>query len=178
VQNHITGRVWKFGDDVSTDVMLPGSIEFAVAAGRIPPAETVPYCMAAIRPGWHREVRAGDVLVAGRNFGAGSARPAYVPLRAMGVQAVVAESPARLFYRNSINAGFLVVDCPGVTGIVEEGEELEIDLADGVVRNIRTNQALHFPPLDTASPPMQVLRAGGLIPYLKVRLGLDDGEQQ
>lgn len=167
----LRGRAWTFGDNVSTDALMPGAITYPVMAGRLTPAETVPYCMSANRPGWHAEVRRGDILVGGKNFGAGSGRPAYLPLQALGIQAVIADSIARLFYRNSINGGFLVIPCPGVRALVTEGQELEIDAEQGRVVNVATGAAAVFSPLPHDSPPMQILRAGGLVPYLKARLG-------
>jgi 3-isopropylmalate/(R)-2-methylmalate dehydratase small subunit len=168
----IRGRVWKFGDNISTDLMMPGSITYPAEAGQMTPAETVPYCMSANRPGWAAEVHAGDILVAGRNFGAGSSRPAYLPLQAAGIQAVLAESAARLFYRNAINGGLVVLSCPGITALAEEGDEIEVDLVNGIVRKVGGAGELRFPPMPADSPPRQVLEAGGLIPFLRAKLGL------
>lgn len=172
MQDLMSGRVWKFGDNISTDLMMPGSITYPAESGQMTPEQTIPYCMSANRPGWATQVRAGDILVAGTNFGAGSSRPAYLPLQAAGIQAVVSESAARLFYRNAINGGLVVVSCPGITRLVEEGDELEINLAEGVARKIGNSEVLHFPPLPLDSPPRQVLEAGGLVPYLRKHLGL------
>lgn len=93
----------------------------------------------------------------------------------MGIQAVMAESVSRLFLRNSINAGFPVIACLGVTSLVEEGDEIEMDLRAGTVRRTEALDGLRFPPLPDDSPAMQILSAGGLIPYMKRRLGLDRG---
>lgn len=168
----IRGRVWKLGDNVSTDLLLPGKITYPVMTGRMTPEEAAMHCMEATRPGWHRQVAPGDIVVGGANFGAGSGRPAYLPLRALGVQAVVAESVARLFYRNCINGGFLVIACPGIGALVEEGQHVEIDLAAGRVRAVERGTELGFAALPPDSPPMEILRADGLIPYLKAHLGL------
>lgn len=168
----IEGRVWKFGDNVSTDLMLPGSIVYAVMNGKMSAEESIPYCMSANRPDWHRQVRPGDIVVAGSNFGVGSARPAFAPLKAMGIAAVVADSISRLFYRASINGGLLAIPCPGVSALVEEGDTIVIDQAAGEVRT-RNGARLPFPPLPPDSPPMRILKAGGLIPYMKARLGLE-----
>ena len=171
----LRGRVWKFGDGISTDLLMPGSITYPVMAGKMAPEQTVPYCMSANRPGWHADVRRGDIVVGGRNFGAGSGRPAYLPLQALGVQAVVADSVARLFYRNCINGGFLVIACAGVSAIVDEGADIEIDVTAGRVVNPANGRAASFSPLPADSPPMEILRAGGMIPYLKMRLGMLSG---
>jgi len=172
MQAVIRGRVWKFGDNISTDLMMPGNITFGAESGQISPKETVPYCMSANRPGWYKLVQPGDILVAGVNFGKGSSRPGYLPLQALGIQAVVAESVSRLFYRNCINAGLLAVNCPGITNLVEDGCQVEIDLVAGVITKIGSDRKVSFPPLVRETPLMQILEAGGLIPYMKVYLGL------
>lgn len=168
----LRGRVWKFGDNINTDVMLPGRITYPVMAGKMTPEEAAAHCMSANRPGWYKLVEPGDIIVAGANFGAGSGRPAYLPLQALGIQAVMVESVARLFYRNCINGGFLVIACPGILKLVEEGDTIEILLSNGIVRQLGSGKELAFPILPVDSPPMQILRAGGLIPYMKTRLGL------
>jgi 3-isopropylmalate/(R)-2-methylmalate dehydratase small subunit len=168
----IQGRVWKFGDNISTDLMLPGRITYPVMAGQVSPEEAATHCMSANRPGWHALVRPGDVIVGGSNFGAGSGRPAYLPLQALGIQAILAESVARLFYRNCINGGFLVITCPGISSLASEGDTIEVSLDAGLVRHPASGTELPFPALPTDSPPMAILRAGGLIPYMKQRLNL------
>ena len=168
----IQGRVWKFGDNISTDLMLPGRITYPVMAGQVSPEEAATHCMSANRPGWYKLVRSGDIIVGGANFGAGSGRPAYLPLQALGIQAILAESVARLFYRNCINGGFLVIACPGIGTLVNEGETVDVRLRDGIVRHLSSGKELAFPALPPDSPPMEILRAGGLIPYLRARLNL------
>lgn len=168
----LRGRVWKFGDNISTDLMLPGRITYPVMAGKMSPGEAAPHCMSANRPGWYKLVVRGDILVAGANFGAGSGRPAHLPLQALGIQTVMVESVARLFYRNCINGGFLVIACPGIVDLVEEADTIEILLSSGIVRHVGSRKELAFPVLPVDSPPMQILRAGGLIPYMKTQLRL------
>lgn len=168
----LRGRVWKFGDNISTDLMLPGRITYPVMAGKMTPEEAAPHCMSANRPGWYKVVQPGDIIVAGANFGAGSGRPAYLPLQALGIQTVIVESVARLFYRNCINGGFLIITCPGILNLVEEGDSIEILPSRGIVQHLGSGRELAFPVLPVDSPPMQILRAGGLIPYMKTQLRL------
>jgi 3-isopropylmalate/(R)-2-methylmalate dehydratase small subunit len=170
--DQIRGRVWKFGDNISTDLLLPGRITYPVMAGQVSPEEAATHCMSANRPGWYKLVRPGDLIVGGANFGAGSGRPAYLPLQALGIQVVLAESVARLFYRNCINGGFLAIACPGIGTLAEEGDTIDVRLREGIVSNPGSGRELTFPALPADSPPMEILRAGGLIPYLKARLGL------
>jgi 3-isopropylmalate/(R)-2-methylmalate dehydratase small subunit len=95
-----------------------------------------------------------------------------MPLLAAGIQAVLAESAARLFYRNAINGGLVVLSCPGITDLVDEGDVLEVDLVEGIARKVGVQRELRFSPMPPGSPPRQVLEAGGLIPYLRHKLGL------
>lgn len=168
----IRGRVWKFGNNISTDLMLPGPITYPVMAGQVSPEEAATHCMSANRPGWYKLVRPGDIIVGGANFGAGSGRPAHLPLQALGIQAVLADSVARLFYRNCINGGFLAIACPGIVALANEGDTIEVRLGEGIVSHPASGRDLTFPALPADSPPMEILRAGGLIPYMRTRLGL------
>lgn len=148
----IRGRVWKFGDSIETDAINPYY--------RYPTMDELKqHTMEAYRPEFPREVKAGDILVAGRNFGCGSSRPGLV-LREVGIAAILAESVARLFLRNSIARAIPIFMAPGVSGIVRDGETLEIDYPAGVVRNPATDASVNlrkFPPLIE-----QIFAAGGL----------------
>jgi 3-isopropylmalate/(R)-2-methylmalate dehydratase small subunit len=162
------GRVWKFGDNISTDLMMPGSK--VLARPGITDQEAAQFCMEANRPGWAQQVTLGDIIVAGRNFGCGSSRPAARLLKALGISCVVADSIARLFFRNSIHIGFPVLICPGVSRIFQEGDIAEVDIETGRVRNLTRGVEVQGEPLPKDSPPYQILMAGGLDPYLKARL--------
>jgi 3-isopropylmalate/(R)-2-methylmalate dehydratase small subunit len=158
----LAGRVWKFGDDISTDLLMPGD----VAAGRRhdPEGRRAQFlaCMRANRPGWAEQVVPGDLLIAGHNFGCGSSRPAQRILRGLGIAAVVAESTSRIFFRNCINIGYPVLICPTATGLFEELEEAHIDLETGTVTNTTTGRWLQGEALRSDTPPGQILGAGGL----------------
>lgn len=126
----IRGRVWKFGDSVDTDVINPFY--------RYPSEEEVRlHTMEAYRPEFPNEVKQGDILVAGRNFGCGSARPIAV-LYSVGIAAIVAESMSRLALRNCISLAQPVFMAPGITSMVDDGEQLEIDYPGGIVRNVKS----------------------------------------
>ncbi len=157
----LRGKVWKFGDNISTDLMFPN------LAFNVPDSEKPHYCMNANRPGWSAQVHKGDIFVAGRNLGCGSSRSAPRVLRDLGLACAIAESTSRLFLRNSINLGWPTLICPGIAAIVAEDDELEVNVATGEVRNIsngKTAQAEGFP---DDSPPAQIMRAGGLEPFLR-----------
>jgi 3-isopropylmalate/(R)-2-methylmalate dehydratase small subunit len=155
--NHqITGRAWVFGDSIDTDAMYPG---FAM---KLPPGEAARHVFYDLRPGWTGEVRTGDVVVAGKNFGTGSSRPVALLMRHLGVAALVAEEFNSLFYRNAINNGLPALAVPGVRGIVREGEEVTIDLAEG--RLSACGQRVTVPPLPRMI--LDILDAVGLLPRL------------
>jgi 3-isopropylmalate/(R)-2-methylmalate dehydratase small subunit len=121
------------------------------------------------RPGWAAdEVQPGDMIVAGSNFGCGSSRPAPRVLRdELRLSCVVAESFSRLFQRNAVNIGFPALICPGITAFATEGEELEVDFDSGLVRNLTHGGELYGEPYPPDSPPGQLLRLGGLRPFLE-----------
>ena len=148
----IRGRVWKFGDSIETDAINPYY--------RYPTMDELKlHTMEAYRPEFPKEVKAGDILVAGRNFGCGSSRPGLV-LREVGIAAILAESVARLFLRNSIDRAIPIFMAPGITAIVEDGETLEIDYPGGMVRNPASGRSVElrkFPPLIE-----EIFSAGGL----------------
>lgn len=155
----IRGRVWKFGDSIETDAINPYY--------RYPTMEELKqHTMEAYRPEFPKEVRPGDILVAGKNFGCGSSRPGLV-LREVGIVAIVAESVSRLFLRNSIARAIPIFMAPGVTDIVGDGEVLEIDYPQGIVRNPATGAGValrKFPPLIE-----EIFRCGGLPEFARQR---------
>jgi 3-isopropylmalate/(R)-2-methylmalate dehydratase small subunit len=156
----IAARVWKFGDDINTDLMLPGSV---ISKS---PEEQARAVFAANRPGWIDQMKRGDAIVAGRNFGMGSNRPASRSLRNIGIEFLLAESINGLFFRNSVNFGFLAVECPGVSTAFEEGDTAELEL-DGPwrVRNPRTGAVLSPP--SVPDQLMRLMRNGGIFPLLE-----------
>jgi 3-isopropylmalate/(R)-2-methylmalate dehydratase small subunit len=149
----IKGKVWKAGDNISTDLLHPG---FAHAGGW---EETRKYIL-HIHPKFSKEVQPGDVLVAGRNFGCGSGRPAASNLLRLGIGCIVAESFARLFFRNSIASALPVLPCPGVSALFEEGDELELNLDEGRVRNLTTGKELKAESL--SKDMLDIIKAGGV----------------
>jgi 3-isopropylmalate/(R)-2-methylmalate dehydratase small subunit len=158
------GRVWKYGDDVNTDVIFPGRYTYQI----MEPAEMAKHALEDLDPEFARNVKPGDVIVAGRNFGCGSSREqAAGCLRAAGVQAVIAKSFARIYFRNAINLGLAVLQCPEASDALRTGDEVEIDFAGG--RIISGGRVFEFFPL----PPsvLGIIEAGGLIEYTKKKLG-------
>ena len=149
------GRVWTFGEDINTDLIQPGS------ARNLPLDQRHLACFSANRPGWSSEVQPGDIIVAGKNFGTGSSRPAAQNFLKLGIAFIGAETVNGLFLRNSINFGLPVMAVPGVAAGFEEPDVAEVDLAAGTIRNLRTRRTFQFAPL----PPMllDLLARGGLM---------------
>src|SRR3954463_4329452 len=138
----IKGRVWKFGDSVETDAINP-YYQYPTMD------ELKQRTMEAYRPEFPKEVKAGDIVVAGRNFGCGSSRPGLV-LREVGVAAIVVESVSRLFMRNSIARAMPIFMAPGISVIVNDGDTLEVDYPNGKVTNVATGKSVairKFPPM-------------------------------
>ena len=153
-----TGRVWKFGDLINTDMIMPST------AFRLPKNEQHTLCFESIRPGWANEVRPGDLLVAGENFGMGSSRPIGEVLRACGIAGVVAESINGLALRNCINASLPALNCPGIAAMIDDGDTVRVDFLAGRVENLTKNKAAQVTPL--APLLAEIVRAGGVIPML------------
>ena len=154
----LRGRVWLFGDSINTDLMYPGFVT------TLPEAERPKYCMGANRPGWSEQVKEGDILVAGKNFGCGSSRPAAKSLRSLGVSGVLAESINGLFLRNAINFGLPALSLEGVSRMFGEGDIAEVDVGSGYVENVRTGEKKVAVPLPQAL--IHIIESGGLLPLL------------
>lgn len=151
----IRGRVWKFGNDIDTDVITPGIYLDA------PMDEMKKHVLEVVNPRFASEVKPGDIIVAGRNFGCGSSREtAPDALKALGIGAVVAVSFARIFFRNAIAIGLPIISCPNVAEAFDEGQELELDLTNARVRNVTTGTVLQAEAL--APEMLEVLTKGGI----------------
>ncbi|MCS7140122.1 MAG: 3-isopropylmalate dehydratase small subunit [Candidatus Nezhaarchaeota archaeon] len=158
----IKGKVWKFGDNVDTDVIIP----FKYKAETLDPRELAKHVMEGIDPNFAKKVRPGDLIVAGKNFGCGSSREqAPLAIKAAGIAAVIAESFARIFFRNAINIGLPAIEVKGIAEKTDEGDILEVDLSQGIVRNLTKNIVFKAVPLPAMI--MEILKEGGLINYLK-----------
>lgn len=162
------GKVWKFGDRISTDLMVPGAK--VLANPNQTPEEAAKFCMFANRPTWSSEVQPGDIVVGGINFGCGSSRNGSQPLKVLGVSVVIAESIARIHLRNAVNTGLPTLVCPGIADFVEEGQELTVDITSGEIKNETTGETIQAEAWEPDSPPFQILMAGGLDEFMKVKV--------
>jgi 3-isopropylmalate/(R)-2-methylmalate dehydratase small subunit len=164
-----TGRVWKFGDRISTDLMMPG--HRVLANPDLSIEEAAKFCMEANRPGWaESDVQPGDILVAGINFGCGSSRNGSQSLKALGIAVVLAESVSRIHLRNAVNTGLPTLVAPGITEFVENGQSLEVNIVTGEIKNLETGSTLSAEAWAEGTPPYQILMAGGLGAYMKAKL--------
>jgi len=162
VETQIVGRVFKFGDNVNSDIIIAGRYLIYIE-----PAELAKHAFEMLGAGYPDKLREYDIIVAGRNFGCGSAREqASTAIQGLGIKAVVATSFARTFYRNAINDGLPIVECPALVAAVEEGEEIHIDLAAGKIT--AKGREFTFPQMPEAV--RKILELGGLAAYLKTQL--------
>jgi 3-isopropylmalate/(R)-2-methylmalate dehydratase small subunit len=166
VAGRLSGRVWKYGDNVDTDAIIPARyLNMSTAE------ELAAHCMEDVDHTFAQQVRSGDILVAGANFGCGSSREhAPLAIKGAGIDCIVAVSFARIFYRNAINIGLPILECPKAVHGTEAGHRLDVDLAEGTVSNLDTGQSFQAEPY----PPflIRIIEAGGLIPYTRRRLGV------
>ena len=155
------GKVHKFGDDVNTDEIIP-----ARYLNTSDPAELAAHCMEDADPDFLKKMQPGDIIVGGRNFGCGSSREhAPVAIKTAGVSCVIAKSFARIFFRNAINIGLPILVSPEAATDARSGDEMEVDLEAGAVRNLTRSTSYAVPPF----PPemRQIIDAGGLMAFVK-----------
>jgi len=159
----IKGRLWKFGDSVDTNIIAPLHV---MRKGEI--EEIAQHTMAALRPEFPEQVRPGDIIVAGANFGCGSHREeANQVLEKVGIRAIVAESVARIFLRTSINLAYPTLVAPGISSLVQDHDELEIDYPRGKIRHLGSGREI---PLPKYPPSVEaIFAAGGILTLLKER---------
>lgn len=156
-------KVWKYGDNIDTDMLFPGKYTYTCSTAE----EIKPHLLEDLDPSFAKSVKEGDLIIAGKNFGCGSSREQpVVGLKAVGVKAVVAESFARIFYRASINQGLILIECPEAVNVYKEGDEIELDIDAGTI-NVG-GKSFSFPKL-----PKEIISirdAGGLLAYTRTKL--------
>jgi 3-isopropylmalate/(R)-2-methylmalate dehydratase small subunit len=160
----MTGKTWKFGKDVDTDLIIP-----ARYLNTSDPKELAAHCMEDADPTFAKKVSKGDVIVAEKNFGCGSSREhAPISIKTIGVSCVIAASFARIFYRNSINIGLPILESPEASQNITEGDQVEVDLDHGIIRNLTTGQTYQAAPFPAFM--QELINAGGLIEYVKKQI--------
>ncbi len=160
----VSGKVFKYGDNVDTDVIIPARYLNAPS-----PEELAKHCMEDIDASFATTVKPGDIMVGGANFGCGSSREhAPISIRACGVRCVIAASFARIFYRNAINIGFPILECPEAAAAINNGDTVSVDFATGKIIDNTTGETFQA----VALPPFieKIVEHNGLLPYLKARM--------
>lgn len=155
------GKVIKYGDNVDTDVIIP-----ARYLNTSDPAELAKHCMEDIDADFLNKVQQGDIMVGGKNFGCGSSREhAPIAIKVSGISCVIAETFARIFYRNSINIGLPILECPEAAKALEDGQKVSVDFDTGTITNLSTGKVYKAQPF----PPFmqELIAADGLVGYLK-----------
>ena len=157
----VKGRVWKFGDDIDTDLIIPARY-INVSSG----AELAKTCFIDIRPDFAKNVAAGDIIVAGRNFGCGSSREhAPLAIKSSGVGAIIASSFARIFYRSSYNIGLPLLESVDASERIGDGERLEVDLGTGTIKSLDKGDSFQARPIPEFM--QRLVEAGGLVEYIR-----------
>jgi 3-isopropylmalate/(R)-2-methylmalate dehydratase small subunit len=157
------GRAWCYGDSVDTDVIIPA--RYLTSTDE---QELAAHALEDLDPGFVSAVQPGDVVVAGSNFGCGSSREhAPIALKGAGVGAVVARSFARIFFRNAINTGLAIVTCPQLVDVTDTGDEIEVDVVNGLVTNLTKGQSFEAEPLPDFI--LEIVECGGLVEWVKRR---------
>ena len=155
------GKVHKFGDNINTDDIVP-----AIYLVTTDEKELAKHCFEGLRPEFRKKMKPGDIIMAGENFGCGSSREhAPKALKGLGVSCVIAKSFARIFYRNAINTGLPIIECPDIMDGTDEGEEIEIEFAKGIARNLSKEKEYRF----STYPEFlhRIISAGGLMEYAR-----------
>lgn len=154
------GNAFKYGDNVDTDVIIP-----ARYLNSSDPAELATHCMEDIDKNFVNEVQKGDIIVADKNFGCGSSREhAPIAIKASGISCVIADTFARIFYRNSINIGLPIIECPEAAASIQKGDRVKVDFDSGKIHNLTQNQEYQgqaFPPF-----MQKIISSGGLVNYI------------
>ena len=163
----LEGKVWKYGDNIDTDVIIPA--RYLVTTD---PTTLAAHCMEDLDQAFAGQVQPGDIIVGGRNFGCGSSREhAPIAIKGAGVSCIIAESFARIFFRNAINIGLPILESEEAARDAEKGDALTVDLVAGTITNQRTGktyQASPYPPF-----VLGIINAGGLVPYTRRELGIE-----
>jgi len=155
-------RIWKLGDNVNTDIIIPG--RYNVTTNR---AQLAEHCLCEVLPAFAQEVQPGDVILAGHNFGCGSSRE-HAPSAILGcnVRVVIARSFARIFYRNAVNIGLPVLVCEEAVLASNDGDQIEVNLEQGQIHNLTTGQTFQSEPLDPFVA--RIVQAGGILEYIRL----------
>lgn len=157
----IKGKVFKFGDDIDTDIIVPATYLSTFDA-----KELAKHCMEYTNPEFYGKVKQGDIIVAGKNFGCGSSREhAPIAIKGCGVSIVIAKSFARIFYRNALNIGLYILECPEAADAISEGDEVQVDVDTGEITDVTTGANFKAAPFPKFI--QNIIECGGLVNAIK-----------
>jgi len=156
-------KVWRYGNNINTDMLFPGKYTYTCSTAN----EIIPHLLEDLDSSFSKEVKKGDIIIAGKNFGCGSSREQpVIGLKAVGIKAIIAESFARIFYRASINQGLILIESPESVKSYSENDNIELKLKEGIIKI--NNQEYHFPKMPKEIKEIQ--KAGGLLEYTRFKL--------
>ena len=157
----LQGKVFKFGDDIDTDIIVP-----ATYLSTFDPKELAKHCMEYTDPDFYKQVKEGDIIVAGKNFGCGSSREhAPIAIKGCGVSIVIAKSFARIFYRNALNIGLYILECPEAADAISQGDYVKVDVDTGVITDVTTGKTFKAAPFPKFI--QNIIECGGLVNAIK-----------
>ena len=157
----LQGKVFKFGDDIDTDIIVP-----ATYLSTFDSKELAKHCMEYTDPDFYKQVKEGDIIVAGKNFGCGSSREhAPIAIKGCGVSIVIAKSFARIFYRNALNIGLYILECPDAADAISDGDEVKVDVDTGVITDVTTGKTFKAAPFPKFI--QNIIECGGLVNAIK-----------
>lgn len=157
----LQGKVFKFGDDIDTDIIVP-----ATYLSTFDPKELAKHCMEYTDPDFYKQVKEGDIIVAGKNFGCGSSREhAPIAIKGCGVSIVIAKSFARIFYRNALNIGLYILECPEAADAISQGDEVKVDVDTGAITDVTTGKTFKAAPFPKFI--QNIIECGGLVNAIK-----------
>ena len=157
----LQGKVFKFGDDIDTDIIVP-----ATYLSTFDPKELAKHCMEYTDPDFYKQVKEGDIIVAGKNFGCGSSREhAPIAIKGCGVSIVIANSVARIFYRNALNIGLYILECPEAADAISQGDDVKVDVDTGVITDVTTGKTFKAAPFPKFI--QNIIECGGLVNAIK-----------
>ncbi|WP_352404100.1 3-isopropylmalate dehydratase small subunit [Kandleria vitulina] len=166
--NNAHGAVFKYGDNVDTDVIIPARYLNSFDA-----KELASHAMVDIDPTFTKRVKEGDIIVARKNFGCGSSREhAPLALKSAGVACVIADSFARIFYRNAINIGFAIMECPEAAAAINDGDEVKVDYTTGTITDVTTGQTFQAQPFPEFM--QKIINVGGLVNYVNGKKSVNE----
>lgn len=157
----LQGKVFKFGDDIDTDIIVP-----ATYLSTFDPKELAKHCMEYTDPDFYKQVKEGDIIVACKNFGCGSSREhAPIAIKGCGVSIVIAKSFARIFYRNALNIGLYILECPEAADAISQGDDVKVDVDTGVITDMTTGKTFKAAPFPKFI--QNIIECGGLVNAIK-----------